>query len=219
MVEFALVVPVFLAALWALVNGGLLLYSVNATGHALSLGANSIAASGNDPDADVLGIQRMAAAGLTTTLLTTVSEVDVEELEDNPVQGGFCVYGATGCPAMGGPSGSPVIATGCSGARGAFAGSGDCVDRYAVSPGSTAVTALDPWSSCSQGSQSPPDVSQCPPWAPEARSVTDDAIGQSAQGVGTSYVAVVVHYRYALLGMSGGVSLTATSTFRLEPRT
>ncbi len=204
--------PVFLVALWGLVNGGLLLYSINAANHSGSIGGDSIAASGNDPNADILGIQRMSAAGLGTTLLTSVSEIDVEELENNTALGGFCVYGASGCPASGGTNGSPVIQTGCTGAKGAFTGTGDCVDRYTFS-GST-VTALD--ATCS----SSVDVSQCPPWAPESRNVTNDASGESAEGAGASYVALVVHFSYKYIGgPSGGITLTSTTTFRVEPRT
>ncbi|MGO8687678.1 MAG: TadE/TadG family type IV pilus assembly protein [Candidatus Dormibacteria bacterium] len=201
MVEFALVMPVFFGAIWAVINGGFLLYSMNAVAHSALIGTDSIGAYANDPGADVYSIQRMAAAGLDTTALVRVTEIDVEELQDNP-SGGYMES-----------NGNPVIQTGCTGVRGFPAT--DCVDRYVFSGpvSSLTVTALDPASPCT-------DISQCPPWTPESRSVSDDATGQSPQGIGTSYAALVIHYNYSFFGApAGGLSLTSTSTFRLEPQT
>ena len=204
-VEFSLVLPVFLAAVWGLVNGGLLLYAVNAVQHSAMIGANSIAASGNAPDSDILGVERMVSGGLGTTLLISVSEIDVEELVNSPT-GGFTV----------GADGAPTIHAGCSGAGGAFAGTGDCVDRYSFirSGGAISINALD--GTCPTST----DVSQCPPWPPEARSVSNSGVGQSAQGAGASYLALVIHYRFTFAGApTGGVNLTSSTAFRLEPQT
>jgi hypothetical protein len=196
--------PVFFGAMWAVMNGGFLLYSANAVAHSALIGTDSIAAYGNQPGSDIYSVQRMAAAGLDTTALVTVTEIDVEELKDSAA-GGYVES-----------NGNPVIQTGCSGAGGAFLGTGDCVDRYTFSGPASSVTvkALD--GTCA----STVDISQCPPWAPESRSVTDDASGDSPQGIGTSYAALVVHYHFAFFGApAGGLSLTSTSTFRLEPQT
>ncbi len=202
MVEFALVMPVFFGAIWAVINGGFLLYSMNAVAHSALIGTDSIGAYANDPGADVYSIQRMAAAGLDTTALVRVTEIDVEELQDNPSGG---LHGEQRQP--GHPDGLHR------GVRGFPAT--DCVDRYVFSGpvSSLTVTALDPASPCT-------DISQCPPWTPESRSVSDDATGQSPQGIGTSYAALVIHYNYSFFGApAGGLSLTSTSTFRLEPQT
>jgi len=204
MVEFALVMPVFFAALWAILNGGFLLYSMNAVAHAALIGSDSIAASGNAQNTDILGIQRMANAGLGTTTLVTVTEIDVEELADSS-SGGFQVS-----------NGTPVIQTGCAGAGGSFAGSTDCVDRYGFTDnaGTVTVTALD--GTCSSST----DPSQCPPWTPESRVITNNGPGESAQGEGTSYVQLVIRYHFNFFGApAGDLVLTSTTTFRLEPQT
>jgi Flp pilus assembly protein TadG len=204
MVEFALVMPVFFAAIWGIINGGLLLYSMNAVAHSAQIGSMSIAASGDVPNTDILGVQRMAQAGLGTTALVTVTEIDVEELENSPT-GGYQTS-----------NGSPVIQTGCAGARGTFAGTGDCVDRYSFTDnaGSVTVNVLDP------GCTASVDVSQCPPWTPESRSVSNDLTGQSPTGSGCSYVELVVSYHFNFFGApAGDIQLTSRSDFRLEPQT
>jgi hypothetical protein len=203
MVEFALVMPIFIGALWALINGSLLLYSANAVSHSASVGGNSIAASDDAQNADMLGIQRMAGAGLGTTALVSVSEIDVEELQDS-ASGGYATS-----------AGAPVIQNTCSGVGGSFP-SGDCVDRYTFSGSgsSLTVTALD-------GTCTPAvDPSECPPWAPESRVVSNDAAGQSAAGVGASYIQLVIRYRFTFFATgSTGLNLTSTTIFRLEPET
>ena len=208
MVEFALVMPVFFGALWALINGSMLLYSANAVSHSASVGADSIAASDDAQNADMLGTQRMAAAGMGTTALVNVSEIDVEELE-NSASGGYTTS-----------AGAPVIQAGCTGAGSKApvnpSDNGLCIDRYTFSGSgsSLTVTALD--GTCT----SAVDPSECPPWAPESRVVSNDAAGQSAETIGASYIQLVVHYRFTFFATaSAGLNLTSTTVFRLEPET
>jgi hypothetical protein len=210
MVEFALVMPVFFAAMWGIINGGFLLYSMNAVAHAALLGSDSIAASGNAENADILGIQRMANAGLGTTALVTVTEIDVDELA-NATGGGFQVNA----------SGVPVIQTGCTGAGTQpplnSSLNGECIDRYTFtdSGGNITVTALD--GTCAS---SPTDPSQCPPWPPDGRSVANSASGDEGAGVGASYLELVIDYHFNFFGApAGDLALTSTTTFRLEPQT
>jgi hypothetical protein len=206
LVEFSLVLPVFLFTLFSLMNMGFLLYSINAVDQSATVGSNSIAASGNASNSDILGVQRMSGAGLGTTALVQIVEIDVEELANDTVNGGF----------LKNPDGSPKIATGCAGVGGLEFASNSCVDRYTFSgSGSTpTVNVLDGTCAASV------DVSRCPPWTPESRSVTNSAAGDSAQGVGCAYVALRVKYTYSFMGApAGGITLSSLKTFRLEPQT
>src|SRR5579884_2035150 len=75
LVEFALVAPVFFFLIFALVDGGFLLYTVNTVDQTATIGANSIAGQGRVDTADFTALGKMAAAGLTTTALVNVQEV------------------------------------------------------------------------------------------------------------------------------------------------
>ena len=78
-----LVAPVFFFAVFAMMDGGLLLYSINAVDQSATIGSDSIAGLGPASNADITALQRMAAGGLETTALIHVSEVDVEQLVTN----------------------------------------------------------------------------------------------------------------------------------------
>jgi hypothetical protein len=186
------VAPIFVLAVFAMVDGGLLLYSMNAVNQAATVGSNAIAAAGRDSLADITGVQRMAGAGLGSTSLVTVTEIDVMQLADNPA-GGFQTN----------PDGSPTIQTGCSGGP----NGGQCVDRYSYSGGGSTPTVSVINGTC-PASQ---DASQCPPWPPSARNVANGT---------SSFVGLKILYTYRYFtGVGSTLSLTATKTFRLEPQT
>jgi Flp pilus assembly protein TadG len=195
-----LVIPVFFFAIFAMMDGGLLLYSINAVDQSTTIGSNSIAGLGQVSTADITALQRMAAAGLETTTLIHVSEIDVEELVTNATNDGFSTHS----------NGTPIIQTGCANGPTGGDGANECVNQYTFSgSGSGAtVTVLNHWASCSASTGDP---SQCPPWPPSVRNVTN---GQS------SFVAITVTYSYRFFTNIGGTfNLTATKTFRLEPET
>jgi hypothetical protein len=196
LVEFALVAPVFLFAVFAMIDGGFLLFSVNAVDQATTIGSNSVSGLGKVSTADITSMQRIAAsAGLETTSLVNVSEIDVEQLVTNGTQDGFSVHA----------DGTPVIQTGCAGGPTGVDGALECIDRYKFGgPGSTPpIVVIN--ASCLASV----DPSQCPPWPPSARDVTN---GES------SFVGLKVTYSYRFLtGIAPTITLTTTKTFRLEP--
>lgn len=76
--EFALVAGLFFAVIFSIINAGFFLYGRNAMDHAADIGAAKIAAYGNSPtNTDQLAIAAMDSAGLTSTPLVQVTEVDV----------------------------------------------------------------------------------------------------------------------------------------------
>jgi Flp pilus assembly protein TadG len=83
-VEFALTGPIFLAVLFGVVDGGFLLFAHNSVEYATSLGSVELAAKGNADDADQQAIIAMDNAGLATTRLASVSEIDIYRLVQQP---------------------------------------------------------------------------------------------------------------------------------------
>jgi hypothetical protein len=196
LVEFMIVAPVFFFVLFAMIDGGLLLYSINAVDQSTTVGSNSIAGLGLASNADIASIQKMGTSGLQTTSLVKITEVDVAELVTNATNDGFSVHA----------DGTPVIQTGCAGGPTGVDGTNECFNRYQLS-GST-VTVMDAWSSCGSSSGDP---SQCPPWPPSVRNVVN---GNS------SFVELKITYSYRFFTEVGGnFNLTALKTFRLEPET
>ncbi len=201
MVEFALVAPVFLFVIFAMIDGGFLLFSVNAVDQATTVGSNSIAALGKASLADITSMQRMAASSsLGATSLITISEIDVEKLQTNLSGDGFYVHG----------DGTPMIQIGCSGGPSGVDGSNECINKYKVvgygaSPTITVFNGGQYTSQCASG-----DPSGCPPWPPAARDVYN---GQS------DFVALKITYTYRFFtGIAPQATLTTTKTFRLEPQ-
>ena len=195
MVEFALVAPVFFFVVFAMIDGGLLLFSVNAVDQATTVGSNSVAGLGKISTADITALQRMAtSSSLGSTSLITVSEIDVEELVTNASGDGFSVDS----------TGAPVIQTDCVPYTGGSAG--PCVNKYKfTSYGANPVVNV-----INAGCTSAVDASQCPPWPPSDRDVYN---GES------SFVALKISYSYRFFtGVAGTANLTATKTFRLEPQ-
>lgn len=201
MVEFAIVAPVFLFTMFAMIDGGFLLFSVNAVDQATTVGGNAIAGLGKVSTADITAMQRMAAsAGLETTSLVNVSEIDVEELVTNATGDGFNTHS----------DGTPVIQTGCTGGPSGVDGSAECIDKYkfggsGTTPPIVVINGGQYSTQCVSG-----DASGCPPWPPSQRDVVN---GES------SFVGLKVTYSYRFLtGVAGTVNLTTTKTFRLEPQ-
>ncbi len=196
LVEFMIVAPVFFFTIFAMIDGGLLLYSINAVDQSTTVGSNSIAGLGLASNADIASIQKMATAGLQTTALIKVTEIDVQELVTNATNDGFSVHA----------DGTPKIQTGCAGGPTGVDGANECVNRYTFS--GSAVVATDAWSSCASSSGDP---SQCPPWPPSVRNVVNGL---------SSFVALKVSYSYRFFtDVGGNFNLTALKTFRLEPET
>jgi Flp pilus assembly protein TadG len=83
-VEFVLVAPLLILALFGVVDGGLFLYAHNAIEYSVSLGSVELAAKGRASDADAQAISAMDASGLTTTSLVSVSELDIYRLVQQP---------------------------------------------------------------------------------------------------------------------------------------
>jgi Flp pilus assembly protein TadG len=197
LVEFGLVAPIFFFTIFAMVDGGFLMFSINAVDQATTIATNSIASLGKVATADITSMQRMAAsAGLETTSLITISEIDVEGLAANASQDGFALNS----------DGTPQILTGCSGGP----NGGQCINQYQFSgSGSTPTIVVlnspNYTSQCLSG-----DASGCPPWPPAVRNVFN---GQS------SFAALKVTYTYRFLtGIATPALMTTTKTFRLEPQ-
>ncbi len=200
MVEFALVAPVFFFVIFAMIDGGFLLFSVNAVDQATTVGSNAIAGLGILSNADITGMQRMAgSASLGATSLITIKEIDVEELQTNPTGDGFNVDA----------QGNPLIQAGCTPYGGGA--TVPCVNKYSFSSfGSSPTINVLNGGPSNGGCASSVDPSQCPPWPPSTRDVSN---GQS------SFVGLKVTYKYQFFtGISGTATLTTTKTFRLEPQ-
>jgi hypothetical protein len=188
MVEFALVAPVFFFVIFAMIDGGFLLFSVNAVDQATTVGSNSIAALGTATNADTLSLQRMAASSsLGATSLISITRVDIEKLHTNATGDGFDVHS----------DGTPQIQTGCSGGPTSLVdGANECINSYTMTGFGTSPTiAL---------------IGATAPWPPSARDVYN---GQSDfVGLKVTYT-----YRF-FTGIAPQATLTTTKTFRLEPQ-
>jgi Flp pilus assembly protein TadG len=86
-VEFALVTPVFLAALFGSLDGGLLLYSANAVNHATGLGMIVLAQDGSKNTADTEAVAAVKSGGFTSTGFAQLDEVDIFMVHVDPVTG------------------------------------------------------------------------------------------------------------------------------------
>ena len=123
LVEFALAGPIFVAVLFGVVDGGFLLYAHNAVEYAASLGSVELAAKGNASDADAQAISAMDRAGLATTRLVSVSEVDISRLVQQP-DGSLATETALGPGAYSCTSSGRAV---------------PCVNRYTASGGPISV--------------------------------------------------------------------------------
>lgn len=188
MVEFALVAPVFFFVIFAMIDGGFLLFSVNAVDQATTVGSNSVAALGKLSTADTTSLQRMAASSsLGATSLISISEVDIEQLQTNTTGDGFNVHS----------DGTPMIQTGCTGGPTGVDGANECINRYSMTGFGTSPTIALIGTSTA-------------PWPPSVRNVYN---GQSDfVGLKVTYT-----YRF-FTGISPVATLSTTKTFRLEPQ-
>ena len=83
MVEFAIVAPVFFFSLVATIDGGLLMFVIGSGNHAAGIGEITLADEGNLATADCDAITNIAAAGLGTTGLDKITEVDIYQLDQD----------------------------------------------------------------------------------------------------------------------------------------
>ena len=157
-----------------MMDGGPLLYSINAVVHLTTIGSNSIAGVGPASNADITAEQRMTAGGLEASALIHVSQVDVEELVTNSTSYGFSTHS----------DGTPVIQTGCACGPSGVNGSNEGIDEYTFSgTGPSAIEVVsNKWQGCASSTGDP---SECPSWPPSARGVTNgqcsfDAINAQA---------------------------------------
>ena len=127
MVEFAIVAPVFFFTIFAMIDGGFLLYSVNAVDQATTVGSNAIAGLGKVSNADTTALARMAASpGLETTSLINVTRIDIEEVVTNSTGDGFSTN----------TDGTPTIQTDCG---------GPCVNQYMIGAGGAVTSSTVAW--------------------------------------------------------------------------
>jgi hypothetical protein len=136
-VEFALVGGLFFFLVFSLVNAGFLLYSRAAVQNAADVGTATLAAEGRcmtgdagicatppapcAQNADAVAICRMDTAGLTSTPLIKVTEIDIWRIEQNPDGSpvddcdstGMVTGGSLPCNDLGGDAGSPCAGYQC----------------------------------------------------------------------------------------------------------
>jgi len=149
MVEFALVGGLFFFLIFSIMNAGFFLYSRSAVEHAADVGMQTLAAEGsctvasptgvpcavlpspcsvyNNNVADAIAICRMHAAGLTTTALITVTQVDiwrVQQQNSTPVS--TCGSNGTGT------GHSPCMTITCSPGGGPGTGTSPCENIYSA---------------------------------------------------------------------------------------
>jgi hypothetical protein len=77
MVEFAVVAPLFFFVLLAAINGGLVMYLNNAASQSAAIGMITLANEGNAALTDKDAITQLKAAGIGTTSLGKLDEVDI----------------------------------------------------------------------------------------------------------------------------------------------
>ncbi len=142
MVEFALVAPVFFAALFGALDGGLLMFSAGAANHATGLGMITIAQEGTQNSADNDGVSAVMAGGIAAIGFAKLDEVDVYLVHLDPSTGAVT-----------------QDSNGCGGAA--------CLDRYGWN--GTAATVLNP-ATGSAGCLASAYSTCVPPWAPGSRS-------------------------------------------------
>src|SRR5665213_1526837 len=91
MVEFALVAPVFFAALFGALDGGLLMFSSGAVNHATGIAMITVAQEGttatNTGTADTDAIKAMMSIGVASTGFAKLDEVDIYLIHVDPTTG------------------------------------------------------------------------------------------------------------------------------------
>lgn len=191
--EFAIIAPLFFFLFFTVINGGLFLFVRNSVQHAANAGAAEIAAEGDTPaDGDQIAIQAMNLAGLSNTVLTTVTSITLQR-EDPGTVGSGTYTPDTSC----GSSGSSA-----------------CLDTYTAADG---VPTNSPCNLTGTATSTPPLCIFPSPteiWTPSDRNV-----GQG-QGLAASpdYALLTVNYKFTAIGGFASFTETATVLFRLEPQ-
>ena len=143
MVEFALVAPVFFAALFGALDGGLLMFSANAVNHATGTAMITVAQEGTVASADNDTLKAMMAGGVAATGFAKVDEVDVYLIHVDPTTGAV-TQDTNSCGVA-------------------------CVDRYGWN--GAAATILNP-ATGSVGCLAANYLTCIPPWPPARRNTT-----------------------------------------------
>jgi Flp pilus assembly protein TadG len=121
-VEFAIVAPLFFFLFFTVISGGIFLFSRGSIQHAANEGSVQWAIQGSNSVADADAFTAMDSGGLDNTLLTTVTEVTLQEESQSPTTGAL----------------SPAMNCGTSGTL-------LCEDVYERSVGSTTLTPIAGW--------------------------------------------------------------------------
>jgi Flp pilus assembly protein TadG len=87
MVEFALVAPVFFAALFGALDGGLLMFSAGAVNHATGMGMITVAQEGTTATADTDAVAAIMSGGIAAIGFAKLDEVDVYLIHIDPNTG------------------------------------------------------------------------------------------------------------------------------------
>jgi Flp pilus assembly protein TadG len=142
MVEFALVAPVFFAALLGALDGGLLMFSAGAVNHATGIGMITVAQEGTTANADTAALTAMMAGGAAAIGFAKVDEVDIYLIHVDPTTGAV-TQDTNSCGVA-------------------------CVDRYGWN--GAATTILNPATGSAGCLDIPANSLTCiPPWPPGAR--------------------------------------------------
>ena len=205
MVEFAIAGGLFFFLVFGIVNGGLFLFGRGAVEHAADVGMQTLAEEGDctlavgtcatppsgcsSASADEVAICRMDAAGLTGTVMISVSQVDIWRVQEK--------------------NGAPVSTCGSSGTG---TGTSPCLDYTCSSsgagPGTGALACENEYSAT--GTLQNGNASGVPPWPPGIRDVTAS---------NADFAELVIDFSYHIAGMPGApISMTTTNVFRLEPQ-
>lgn len=87
MVEFALVAPLFFAALYGGLDGGLLMFSAGAVNHSTGMAMITVAQEGQTSTADTDAVAAATAGGVAATGFAKLDEVDIYLIHIDPSTG------------------------------------------------------------------------------------------------------------------------------------
>jgi hypothetical protein len=108
MVEFILVLPLFLTLLLGTVNAGLVMFALGAAGQSATVAMVQLANEANQPTANSDALTAMLATGIGTTNVAHLREIDIYELA--VCEGGGPTPALTGASCSGEPDGTLVPA-------------------------------------------------------------------------------------------------------------
>ena len=210
MVEFALVGGLFFFLIFSIMNAGFFLYSRSAVEHAADVGIETLAADGsctveslngvpcallpspcpvgNSNYADAVAICRMDAAGLTSTALITVSQVDIWRVQQP--QSGIPLTTCNSSFLNPGSGSSPCMTMTCSVDGAPGTGTSACENIY-TNLGASPTQTLNDW----------PD---------STRNVT-------VESADFAELQIFFSYQIAGLPGHTSITMSTTNVFRLEP--